>query len=95
MGRSRAGSGCDMAGLVGPAAALVLLCLAVGLEASPELSGESGHAQGDEGCWGPRQCEGRVKGQPVGGVGTSEAQTRAGQREFAKKNGGSLSPQQG
>ncbi|KAM8987572.1 protein eva-1 homolog C-like isoform 4-T4 [Ara ararauna] len=28
-----------MAGLVGPAAALVLLCLAAGLEASPELSG--------------------------------------------------------
>ncbi|XP_065545901.1 protein eva-1 homolog C-like isoform X2 [Lathamus discolor] len=28
-----------MAGLVGPAAALVLLCLATGLEASPELSG--------------------------------------------------------
>ncbi|KAM7095106.1 protein eva-1 homolog C-like isoform 2-T2 [Ciconia maguari] len=38
-GRSRAGSGCAMAGPVGPAAALVLLCLAVGLEASPELSG--------------------------------------------------------
>ncbi|XP_051642041.1 protein eva-1 homolog C-like isoform X3 [Manacus candei] len=32
-------SGCAMARLVGPAAILVLLCLAVGLEASPELSG--------------------------------------------------------
>ncbi|XP_075619964.1 protein eva-1 homolog C isoform X4 [Balearica regulorum gibbericeps] len=39
VGRSRAGSSCTMAALVGPAAALVLLCLAVGLEASPELSG--------------------------------------------------------
>ncbi|XP_054695195.1 protein eva-1 homolog C-like isoform X2 [Grus americana] len=39
VGRSRAGSSRAMATLVGPAAALVLLCLAVGLEASPELSG--------------------------------------------------------
>ncbi|XP_075369427.1 protein eva-1 homolog C-like isoform X2 [Mycteria americana] len=38
-GRSGAGSSCAMAGPVGPAAALVLLCMAVGLEASPELSG--------------------------------------------------------
>ncbi|XP_032851347.1 protein eva-1 homolog C isoform X2 [Tyto alba] len=39
VGRSRAGTGCTMTGLVGPAAALVLIYLAVGLEASPELSG--------------------------------------------------------
>ncbi|XP_052669319.1 protein eva-1 homolog C-like isoform X1 [Harpia harpyja] len=39
VGRSRASSGCAMAGLVGPAAALVFLCLAMRLEASPELSG--------------------------------------------------------
>ncbi|XP_071613969.1 protein eva-1 homolog C-like isoform X5 [Heliangelus exortis] len=37
--QSRASSGCTMAMLVGPAAALVVLCLVVGLEASPELSG--------------------------------------------------------
>ncbi|XP_051486518.1 protein eva-1 homolog C-like isoform X4 [Apus apus] len=38
-GRSRAGCGCTRAVMVGPAAALVLLCMAMGLEASPELSG--------------------------------------------------------
>lgn len=63
VGRSRASSGRAMAGPVGPAAALVLLCLAVRLEASPELSGESGRKQGDEGCWGLRRCDGRVKRQ--------------------------------
>lgn len=31
-----------MAGLLRPAATVLLLCFAVGLEASPELSGESG-----------------------------------------------------
>ncbi|XP_068008321.1 protein eva-1 homolog C-like isoform X2 [Melanerpes formicivorus] len=39
MGRSRASSGRAMARPVGPAAAMVLLSLAMGLEASPELSG--------------------------------------------------------
>lgn len=86
VGRIRASSGCGMARLAGPAAALVLLCLAVGLEASPELSGESGRRQGDEGCWGPRRCEGRSDSW-AGGVGTSKAQTSAGQRDFARKPG--------
>lgn len=61
MGRSRTSSGCTMAGLVGPAATLVLLCLAMGLEASPELSGELGRGQGKEGCQGPCRCERRAK----------------------------------
>lgn len=85
VGHSRAGSGCTMARLVGPAAALLLLCLAVGLEASPELSGESGRGQDDKGCWGPHQCEGGRSDSRVGGVGTNEAQTGVGQSEFAKK----------
>lgn len=41
--------GCAMAGLLRPAVTAVLLCFAVSLEASPELSGESGGSgeQGD------------------------------------------------
>lgn len=75
-------SGCTMAGLPGPAAALVLLCLAVGLEASPELSGESGCRPGDAGdCAGGR---GGQSSSQVGRIGTSEAQSSAGQREAAK-----------
>lgn len=50
VGRSRASGGRAMAGPVGPAATMVLLSLAMGLEASPELSGEWGHMQGNKRC---------------------------------------------